>query len=88
MRNEPCHKVRRPAVQLTLDLLLAWIPMLALTSETRRREPKRLRLRLFSAAAHLVTTGRRPWLRLCRHWSWIPIITSAYDRLRALLNPG
>lgn len=36
--------------------------MLALTAETRRWEPKRLRLRLFSAAAQLVTTGRRRWL--------------------------
>lgn len=37
--------------------------MLALTGETRRWEPKKLRLRLFSAAAQLVNTGRRRWLR-------------------------
>jgi hypothetical protein len=41
--------------------------MLALNGSARRREPKRLRLRLFSAAAQLVTTGRRRWLRLARH---------------------
>jgi hypothetical protein len=33
--------------------------MLALTGETRHWEPKRLRLRLFSAAAQFVRTGRR-----------------------------
>lgn len=43
-------------------VLLAWMPMLALTAKTRRWEPKRLRPRLFSAAAHIITTGRR-WLR-------------------------
>lgn len=48
-------------VSLALDLL-AWMLMLALTGQTRRWEPKKLRLRLFSAAAQLVTTGRT-----CRH---------------------
>ncbi|RPK41066.1 hypothetical protein EES39_23085 [Streptomyces sp. ADI92-24] len=33
--------------------------MPALTTEKRRWEPKKLRLRLFSAATQLVTTGRR-----------------------------
>ena len=36
-----------------------WMPMLALTAKTRRWEPKKLRLRLFFAAAQLVNTGRR-----------------------------
>ncbi|WP_317259644.1 MULTISPECIES: hypothetical protein [Streptomyces] len=40
------------------------MPMLALTGETCRWEPKKLRLRLFSAAARLVTTGRRHRLRM------------------------
>ncbi|WP_416316283.1 hypothetical protein [Streptomyces sp. S584] len=38
---------------------MAWMPMLALTGETRRWEPRRLRIRLFSAAAQIVTTARR-----------------------------
>lgn len=42
--------------------------MLTLTAETRRREPKKLRLRLSSAAAQLVTTGHRRWLRLTTRW--------------------
>ncbi|MFF2361309.1 IS1380 family transposase [Streptomyces sp. NPDC058122] len=92
LRNLPLHdtaqnRIWLEIVQLALDLL-AWMPMLALTGETRRWEPKRLRLRLFSAAGQLVTTGRRRWLRLARHWPWTQIITAAFDRLQALPNPG
>ncbi len=61
--------------------------MLALTGQARRWEPKKLRLRLFSAAARLVTTGRRHILRLDRHWPWTSTITSAVTRLQALPNP-
>jgi hypothetical protein len=91
LRNLPLHDTAQnqiwlEIVQLALDLL-AWMPMLALTGETRRWEPRRLRLRLFSAAAQLVTTGRRRWLRLARHWPWTPVITTAFDRLQALPNP-
>jgi hypothetical protein len=44
--------------------LTAWMQLLALTgSDARRWEPKRLRYRLFSAAARLARTGRRHWLR-------------------------
>lgn len=56
-------------VQIALDLL-AWMPMLALNGKARLWEPRRLRFRLFSAAAQLVTTGRRRILRLARHWPW------------------
>ncbi|GHE13289.1 hypothetical protein GCM10010339_79710 [Streptomyces alanosinicus] len=79
LRNLPLHdttqnRVWLAIVQIALDLL-AWMPMLALTGQARKWEPKRLRLRLFSAAAQLVTTGRRRWLRLARHWPWTPVIT-------------
>ncbi|MFF3959886.1 transposase [Streptomyces sp. NPDC001890] len=92
LRNLPLHdasqnRVWLEIVQLALDLL-AWMPMLALTGEARRWEPKRLRLRLFSTAAQLVTTGRRLWLRLARHWSWTQVITTAFERLQALPVPG
>lgn len=62
--------------------------MLALTGQTRRWEPKKLRLRLFSAAAQLVTTGRRRWLRFTTRWAWTNEITRATDRLNALPSPG
>ena len=91
LRNLPLHHTARnqiwlEIVQLALDLL-AWMPMLALTGRTRRWEPKRMRLRLFSAAARLVTTGRRRILRLARHWPWTELITTAFARLQALSNP-
>jgi hypothetical protein len=92
LRNLPLHdtaqnQVWLEIVQLALDLL-AWMPMLALTGEARRWEPKRLRLRLFSAAARLVASGRRRWLRLGRHWPWTAVITAAFERLQNLPNPG
>ncbi|WP_405723700.1 IS1380 family transposase [Streptomyces sp. NBC_01537] len=92
LRNLPLHgtaqnRIWLEIVQIALDLL-AWMPMLALTGPVRRWEPKRLRLRLFSAAAHLVTTGRRHYLRLARHWPWTDLITSAFARLQALPKPG
>jgi hypothetical protein len=74
-------------ISIALDLL-AWMPMLALTGETRRWEPERLRLRLLSAAARLVNTGPRRWLRFTARWPWTDVITRAIDRLQALPNPG
>ncbi|WP_445402186.1 IS1380 family transposase [Streptomyces sp. LE64] len=92
LRNLPLHdtaqnQVWLEIVQIALDLL-AWMPMLALTGETRRWEPRRLRIRLFSAAAQLVTTARRRHLRFARHWPWTDVITDALARLEALPNPG
>lgn len=74
-------------VSLVLGLL-AWMPMLALTGRTRRWEPKKLRHRLFSAAAQLVNTGRRHWLRPPARWPWTGVIIHAIDRLHALPNSG
>jgi hypothetical protein len=93
LRNLPLHDATQnqiwlEVVQLALELPV-WMPLLALTGEARRWEPKRLRLRLFSAAAaRLVTTTRRRWLWLGRHWPWTSLITTAFDRLQALPNPG
>lgn len=71
LRNLPLHTTAQnnvwpEIVQIAPDLP-AWMPMLALTGEARLWEPRRLRLRLFSAAAQLVTAGRRRILRLARH---------------------
>ncbi|MFJ1643390.1 MULTISPECIES: transposase, partial [unclassified Streptomyces] len=92
LRNLPLHDTAQnqiwlEIVQLALDLL-AWLPMLALTGRPRLWEPRRLRLRLFSAAAQLVTTARRRHLRFARHWPWTDVITDAIQRLDALPNPG
>ncbi|TWD17416.1 DDE family transposase [Streptomyces sp. T12] len=61
--------------------------MLALTGTTRLWEPRRLRLRLFTAAGQLVTTGRRRILHLARHWPWAGVITQALNQLALLPNP-
>jgi hypothetical protein len=52
LRNPPLHALHHTEPDLVGDLqialdLLAWMPMLALTGQTRRWEPRRLRLRLF-----------------------------------------
>lgn len=53
----------------------------------RAWEPKRLRLRLFSAAGRLVRSGRRLRLRLAATWPWADQLTTAITRLQALA-PG
>jgi Transposase DDE domain group 1 len=61
--------------------------MLALDGPARRWEPKRLRLRLFSAAGRIVRGGLRLRLRLAMTWPWAPKITAAITRLQTLA-PG
>ncbi|MEU9204691.1 transposase [Streptomyces sp. NPDC048332] len=92
LRNLPLHptdqnRIWLEIVQIALDLL-AWMPMLALTGKARLWEPRRLRLRLFTAAGQLVTTARRRILRLTRHRPWTGHITAALDQLALLPNPG
>ena len=48
--------------------LTAWMQMLALHGTARRWEPKRLRLRIFTAAVRLVRGGRRIRVRLAQRW--------------------
>ncbi|TJZ93623.1 hypothetical protein FCI23_54315 [Actinacidiphila oryziradicis] len=91
LRNLPLHgaahnQVWLEVVSLALDLL-AWLPMLALDGPARRWEPKTLRLRQFSAAARLTTTGRHTYLRFARHWPWTEALTSAFARLQVLPAP-
>ena len=63
--------------------LLAWTQLIALAGQARRREPKRLRLRLFSVAGRLARSGRRLRLRLAQRWPWAADITAAIARLQA-----
>lgn len=81
------NRIWMEIVQIALDLL-AWMPMLALTGKARLWEPRRLRLRPFTAAGQLVTTGRRRILRLARHWPRTSHITAALDQLARLPNPA
>lgn len=73
--------------------LTAWTQVLAFTTAdgshpARRWEPKRLRLRLFSAGGRLVHTGRRWVLHYARHGAWTELLLDALTRLRRLLLPG
>lgn len=75
-------------VALAIELT-AWMQMLALTEhQARRWEPKRLRLRLFSAAAKLVTSGRRHLLHLSGRGPWSDLVVDGVTRLRQLAAPG
>ena len=49
--------------------------------------PRPRRLRLFTPAGQLITTGRRRILRLAHHWPWAHVVTSALGRLDHLPNP-
>jgi hypothetical protein len=63
--------------------LTAWLQLLALHDHHARRwEPKRLRLRLFSAAARLARHARRQQLHFATHWPWTNLITTALTRLQ------
>jgi len=88
LRNLPLHgyaqnQIWCEIVALACELL-AWMQMLALTGEARHWEPKRLRLRLFSAAGRIVRGSRRRRIRLAANWPWAQEITTAITRLQAL----
>jgi hypothetical protein len=91
LRNLPLHGFAQNQVWCELAAmaceLLAWMQMLALDGPARTWEPKRLRLRLFSAAGRLVRGGRRLRLRLAITWPWAAQLTAAITRLQAFA-PG
>lgn len=62
--------------------------MLALAGDTGRLEAEKVPPAAVLAAAHLVHTGRRRWLRLPARWPWTDVITHAIDGLHALPNLG
>jgi hypothetical protein len=91
LRNLPLHGFAHNQIWLELvalaSELTAWTQMLALDGAARRWEPKRLRLRLFSAAGRLVRGGRRLRLRLAHTWPWADLIATAITRLQMLPAP-
>jgi hypothetical protein len=91
LRNLPLHgydqnQIWCEIVALACELL-AWMQILALTGPASRWEPKKLRLRLVSAAGRIVRGGRRLRLRLSARWPWTTQVTAAISRLQALA-PG
>jgi hypothetical protein len=91
LRNLPLYGFTQNQVWCELvamaSELLTWIQMLALDGAARVWEPKRLRLRLFSAAGRLARGGRRLRLRLAATWPWAAQLTAAITRLQAF-TPG
>jgi DDE family transposase len=91
LRNLPLHGYAQNQIWCEIVAMacevLAWAQLLALTGPARRWEPKRLRLRIFSAAGRIVRSGRRLRLRLQARWPWSPLITAAITRLHAFA-PG
>ena len=93
MMNLPLHDYAQNQIWCAIVALAveitAWMQMLALTEHVARRwEPKRLRLRLFSAPATLARTGRKVLLHLAKKSPWADIVRDAIHRLRALAVPG
>jgi hypothetical protein len=91
LRNLPLHGFDQNQIWCELvamaSELLAWMQLLALDGPARAWEPKRLRLRLFSAAGRLVRGGRRLRLRIAATWPWASQLTAAITRLQAFA-PG
>jgi hypothetical protein len=87
LRNLPLHGFAQNQVWCELVAmaceLLAWVQMLALDGPARAWEPRRLRLRLFSACGRLARGGRRLRLRLAATWPWAGQLTAAITRLQA-----
>lgn len=86
LRNLPLHGFDANRIWIEIVCLAteltAWLQMLAMHDQPARRwEPKRLRLRLFSAAARLARHARQTRLRFAAHWPWTGLIISTLARL-------
>ncbi len=93
LRNLPLHGLDANRIWCAIVILAAeltaWMQLLALTSTNARRwEPKRLRLRLFTIAAALTRHSRQTGLTLNQKQPWVGLVTDAVTALRALPAPG
>jgi hypothetical protein len=80
-QNQPRCEIEIAALACELP---AWTQMTALAGEARRREPRRLRLRILAVAGRLAASGRRLRLRPAERWPRAGEITAAIARLQAL----
>jgi hypothetical protein len=93
LTNLPLHGFDQNRIWCALVALAceitAWLQTLALARHPARRwEPKRLRLRLLSAAGRLATSGRRVVMHLSRTGRWSELLLSILSQLRALPDPA
>jgi hypothetical protein len=91
LRNLPLYGFNQNQIWCELvamaSELLAWMQLLALDGPARAWEPKRLRLRLFSAAGRIARGARRLRLRIAATWPWATQLTAAITRMQDLA-PG
>ncbi len=64
--------------------LFAFFAALALDGDLAVAAPKTVRYRLLHVAGRIVTSGRRPTLRIDREWPWRKELLRAFARIRAL----
>ncbi|HEY5012030.1 MAG TPA: IS1380 family transposase [Acidimicrobiia bacterium] len=86
LRNLPCADVVCNDAWLQLVLiaqdLIAWSQVLCFDGALNIAEPKRLRHRVFHAAAAVVHSGGQVIVRFQRTWPWVDDIVTAFTRLR------
>jgi hypothetical protein len=87
LANLPLHDFAQNQIWCAIVALAceitAWMQMLALHGHPARRwEPKRLRLRLLSAAGLLAASARTTTLHLSRHAAWTSLTLQALHRLK------
>jgi hypothetical protein len=91
LRNLPCDDFVRNEAWLQLVLIAqdlhAWAQQLCFEGELAVAEPKKLRHRVWHAAAVIAHTGRQTIVRFQQSWPWTTDIVIAFQRLRVAL-PG
>jgi Transposase DDE domain group 1 len=91
LRNLPCEDFVRNQAWLQLVLIAqdlhAWAQQLCFDGELAVAEPKKLRHRVWHAAADIAHTGRQTIVRFQQSWPWTTDIVIAFQRLRIAL-PG
>lgn len=91
LRNLPCEDFVRNEAWLQLVLIAqdlhAWAQTLCFDGELAVAEPKKLRHRVWHAAAVIAHTGRQTIVRFQQSWPWTTDIVIAFQRLRVAL-PG
>jgi Transposase DDE domain group 1 len=89
LRNLPCEDFVRNQAWLQLVLIAqdlhAWAQALCFDGELAVAEPKKLRHRVWHAAAVIAHTGRQTIVRFQRSWPWTTDIVIAFHRLRVAL---
>jgi Transposase DDE domain group 1 len=68
--------------------LVAWLRLLALTSQLATAEPKTLRYRLLHVPARLTRSARRRKLRIPASWPWADDIVAVFARIAAIPQPA